>query len=74
MTSSLSGSRKAALLMLPWAFLIVFAYLYLTIILPRAMSGHLIGACFGLFVSMVFVTFVVAALTFSRDVLTGRYP
>jgi hypothetical protein len=74
MTGSLSGSRRAALLVLPWAFLIVFAYLYLTIILPRAMSGHLVGACFGLFVSMVFVTFVVAALTFSRDVLTGRYP
>jgi hypothetical protein len=74
MTSGLSGSRKLALLVLPWAFLIVFAYLYLTIILPRAMSGHLLGACFGLFVSMVFVTFVVAALTFSRDVLTGRYP
>jgi hypothetical protein len=73
-TSSLSGSRKAALLVLPWAFLIVFAYIYLTIILPRALSGHLLNACLGLFVGMVFVTFVVAALTFSRDVLTGRYP
>ena len=74
MTSSLSGSRRAALLALPWAFLIVFAYLYFTIILPRALSQHLLGACFGLFVGMVFVTFVVAALTFSRDVLSGRYP
>jgi hypothetical protein len=73
-TPQLTGSRKAALLVLPWAFLIVFAYLYFTIILPRAMSGPLVGACFGLFAGMVFVTFGVAALTFSRDVLTGRYP
>jgi hypothetical protein len=73
-TPQLTGSRKAALLVLPWVFLIVFAYLYLTIIVPRAMSGYLVGGCFGLFVGMVFVTFVVAALTFSRDVLTGRYP
>ncbi len=49
MTTQLTGGRKAALLVLPWLFLIVFAYLYFTIILPRGLSGHLIGACFGLF-------------------------
>jgi hypothetical protein len=73
-TPPLTGSRKLALLVLPWLFLVVFAYLYLAVLLPRALSGHLLSACFGVFVAMVFVTFTVAALTFSRDVLSGRYP
>jgi hypothetical protein len=73
-TSQLGGGRKLALLVLPWTFLLVFGYLYLTVLLPRALSGQLLSACFGLFVAMVFVTFTIAALTFSRDVLSGRYP
>jgi hypothetical protein len=73
-SNGLSGGRRLALLVLPWLFLVVFAYLYLTALLPRALSGHLLGICVGLFVAMVLVTFTIAALTFSRDVLSGKYP
>ncbi len=74
MTPSLSPGRKWGLLLLPWLFLAVFAYLYFTVLLPRAAGGHLLAACFGVFVAMVFVSFTVAAITFSRDVLAGKYP
>ena len=70
----MGAGQKLALLVLPWLFLIVFAYLYLTVLLPRALAGHLLSLCLGAFVAMVFVTFAVAALTFSRDVLSGKYP
>ena len=70
----LTGVRKLVVLLLPWAFLALFAALYLTLLLPQARGGHLLAICVGLFAALVFVSFAAAAITFSRDVLIGRYP
>jgi hypothetical protein len=73
-TTGLSGSRRLAALLVPWVFLAVFAFIYLTFVWPKVSAGGLVPLCFGVLVGLVFVSFVVAAVTFSRDVLSGRYP
>ncbi len=70
----LTGAQKVSVILLPWLFLGLFAYLYATFLLPQARGGHLLAACFGVFVALFFASFTVAAGTFSRDVLAGRYP
>ncbi len=72
--AGLSGGRKLAVLLLPWVFLVLFAFLYLRFLWPQAQAGHLLAACFSVFVALVFVSFTVAAVAFSRDVVAGRYP
>jgi hypothetical protein len=37
-------------------------------------DGAFLALCVGGFVGLVFVSFCVAAITFSRDVITGRWP
>ena len=69
----MSASRKWAALLVPWMFLVVFAVLYARFLWPQLTSGHLVGALFGALVGLVFVSFAVAAVTFSRDVVSGRY-
>lgn len=73
-TTRLSGSRRLAALLVPWVFLAVFAFVYLTFVWPKVSAGGLVPLCFGVLIGLVFVSFVVAAVTFSRDVLSGRYP
>jgi hypothetical protein len=73
-TTPLTGSRRIAALLVPWVFLVVFAFIYLTFAWPKLSAGGLVPLCFGVVVGLVFVSFVVAAVTFSRDVLSGRYP
>jgi hypothetical protein len=73
-TPRLSGSRRLAALLVPWVFLAVFAFIYLTFVWPKASAGGVVPLCFGAVIGLVFVSFVVAAVTFSRDVLSGRYP
>jgi hypothetical protein len=58
----------------PWVFLIVFATLYIVLALPRVRDGQVLAVCLGAFVALVFVVFFVAAITFSRDVVQGRWP
>jgi hypothetical protein len=58
----------------PWVFLIVFATLYIVLALPRVRDGQALALCLGAFVALVFVVFFVAAITFSRDVVQGRWP
>ena len=70
----LTGVRRLAVLLLPWVFLAGFGFLYVTFLWPPAASGHILAAVVGVFAAMAFVAFAVAAVTFSRDVLTGRYP
>jgi hypothetical protein len=71
---SVSPARKAAAIAVPWVFLLLFATLYVTFALPRVREGHIAAVCLGAFVSLVFVVFFVAAITFSRDVLLDRWP
>ena len=70
----LAGGRKLAVLALPWVFLALLAVIYLRVLWPQVTGGHLLAACVGVIAGLVFVSFSVAAVTFSRDVLSGRYP
>ncbi len=65
---------KLAALLVPWAFLVLFAALYVFVLLPRVRDGAWLAICVGAFVALVFLSFLTAAVTFSRDVLTGRWP
>jgi hypothetical protein len=70
----LSGGRRLAVLLLPWLYLTLFALLYAVFVWPRASGGHLLGVLLAGVAGEVFLVFAVAAVTFTRDVLTGRYP
>ena len=65
---------KVATLLVPWVFLVLFAALYVLVLLPRVRDGAWLAICVGAFVALVFLSFLAAAVTFSRDVLTGRWP
>lgn len=71
---SLSVSRKITAVLVPWVFLTVFATVYVMLAVPRILSGNVVALCLGAFIAFVFFVFVVAAITFSRDVLTDRWP
>ncbi len=71
---SISPGRKVVALVVPWLFLVAFAAVYLLLALPRVRDGQPLAICLGAFVAVVFVVFLVAAVTFSRDVLTSRWP
>jgi hypothetical protein len=71
---TLTPGRKLATLLVPWAFLIVFGVLYVLVLLPRVRDGAWLAICVGAFVALVFLSFLAAAVTFSRDVLTDRWP
>ena len=66
--------RKAVAVAVPWVFLVAFATLYIVLALPRVREGQPLALCLGAFVALVFVVFLVAAVTFSRDVLSNRWP
>ncbi|MBV9579609.1 MAG: hypothetical protein JO057_13555 [Chloroflexi bacterium] len=68
------AGRKVAAILVPWVFLAAFATMYVAFVLPRLRDGQLVAVCVGAFISMVLVVFVVAAITFSRDVLLDRWP
>jgi hypothetical protein len=69
----LTGARKFAVLLMPWAFVALLACVYSVVFLPRLSSPTpwLIILC--ALLTMVFVSFCAAAVSFSRDVLTGHY-
>jgi len=71
---SIGLRRKLAAITVPWFFLVVFAALYVLVLLPRVRDGAWLAMCVGAFVALVFLSFLAAAVTFSRDVLTGRWP
>jgi hypothetical protein len=70
----LAGGRRLAVLLLPWLYLALFALLYAVVVWPRAGGGHLPGILLAGVAGEVFLVFAVAAVTFTRDVLAGRYP
>jgi hypothetical protein len=70
----LSGGQRLAVLALPWAFLALFALAYALLLWPRAADGHVLAIAVSLFLALVFVTNLLAAMTFSRDVLRGHLP
>jgi hypothetical protein len=72
--TSLRPREKVSVVLVPWLFLFLFAALYVLFVLPRMYEGAWAALCLGAFVALVFVSFCVAAVTFSRDVLSGRWP
>jgi hypothetical protein len=61
-------------LIAPWAFVCVFAAVWVAVLVPRALEGHAALACIMILAGLALASFVVAAVTFSRDVLNGRWP
>ena len=72
--TALRPLRKAAVLLVPWGFLCVFATLYIALVAPHVREGQLAALCMGSLAALVFVCFLVAAITFSRDVVRDRWP
>ena len=70
----LSLTRRLEAVLVPWTFVAVFGVLYVWLLLPRVWEGHLLTVCVGIFSAYIFTVFTVAAITFSRDILTGRWP
>ena len=70
----LTGARFVSVLALPWVFVALFAWLVITFLLPRVLDGQVLAIILGVLVVMAFTSFTIAAVTFSRDVVAGRYP
>jgi hypothetical protein len=70
----ITRAERLAVLLVPWTFVTVFCGLYAEFLLPRVREGHAFAVSLGVFVTFVLIVFVIAAVTFSRDVLTGRWP
>lgn len=70
----LTGVRLIGALLVPWLFVALYAFLYMHFLAPQIANGKLIAICAGTLAGLAFLSFSVAAVTFSRDVLTGRYP
>jgi hypothetical protein len=70
----LSGGKKLAAFMVPWIFMAFFLFMYVTFMIPHLTDGHLAMRCLGAFVTVALLSFSIATVTFSRDVLRGRYP
>ena len=71
---TISAPRKITALVIPWLFLAVYATMYWALVLPRVSGGSIVALCIGAFIAVVFVVFLAAAVTFSRDVLQNRWP
>jgi hypothetical protein len=72
--ASLRRWQRASVLLAPWAFVCVFAAVWLGLLLPRAFAGQAALICVTTMAGLALACFVVAAVTFSRDVLSGRWP
>jgi hypothetical protein len=72
--TALSGVERLGALLVPWTFVLVFAALYVWLLLPRALDGHLLAICVALFAAFAWLASTAAAVTFSRDILTRRWP
>jgi uncharacterized membrane protein YdbT with pleckstrin-like domain len=71
--AALGGGRKLAVLALPWVFLAVLTSFYGLVLLPQVHTLSIWIVLLGIFLGMTVLSFTVAAFTFSRDVLSGRY-
>lgn len=69
----LTARQRGAVLLVPWAFVALYAVIYLLFLFPRVLGGGVL-AIIGVLVAVVWLVFAVAAVTFSRDVLRGLWP
>ena len=66
--------QRIGVLVAPWLFVSAFAAVWLGVLVPRARDGHAALICVSLLAGVALACFAVAAVTFSRDVLSGRWP
>lgn len=69
----MTAPERLVAVLVPWTFVIILAGAYSFVLWPRLTERQLLGACLGVFLAIVLVSFILAALTFSRDVLSGRW-
>jgi len=70
----LSTAQRLGVLLVPWSFVVCLGALYVGLLMPRVATGPWFAVGLGLFAAVVLCVFVVSAITFSRDVLAGRWP
>ncbi len=70
----LSTAQRLGVLLVPWSFVVSLGALYMGLLMPRLPTGPWFAVGLGLLAAVVLSVFVVAAITFSRDVLAGRWP
>jgi hypothetical protein len=73
-TMKVPRSHRAALVAVPWLFLMLFAAMFTGLVWPRATDGHVVAMIVSAIMAIGFVCSSAAAITFSRDVIVGRYP
>lgn len=73
-TERLTGARLGGVLLLPWLFLTVFSLMFINFLWPKIADGHGLAIVIGVFVATIFAAGCAAAVTFTRDVISGRYP
>jgi hypothetical protein len=62
--ATLSFTSRLGALLVPWTFVAIFGTLYVWLLLPRALEGHLLTVCVAIFSAYVFAVFTIAAITF----------
>lgn len=70
----LTRTETIIVVSVPWLFVIVFAALLMFALVPAALAGHAVAIIVGVLAASAFVSFVVAAVTLSRDAMAGRWP
>jgi hypothetical protein len=71
---TLGVGRRIGVLIAPWAFVCLFTVVWFGLLLPRALDGHVLMIVVCLVAGLALVCFALAAITFSWDVLRGRWP
>jgi hypothetical protein len=70
----LRRGQRIRVLIAPWAFVALFAVVWVGILVPRALGGQAALICISVLAGLALLSFVIAAVSFSRDVLAGRWP
>ena len=73
-SATLPWTHRAALVAMPWLFLVLFASVFIALVWPRAADGHVVAMIVSVLMAIGLVCSSAAAITFGRDVILGRYP
>jgi hypothetical protein len=70
----LGGARRILFLLIPWLFVGLLALVAWRVVVPAVRGGALYGYVLAPPLALALVAFGAAAVTMSRDLLTGLYP
>jgi hypothetical protein len=65
----LRAVRRLRVLVLPWAFVLALAWVYVRVGWPLLTGGHVLGIVAGAVLSTVLLSSALAAITVTRDVM-----